>query len=381
MKSKRKIFYVTGSRADYGVTRSTLNAIRNHPKLDLSLIVTGMHMSHKFGHTVDEIEKDDFKILAKTNIFLEHDSKSTIAQSIGRCIVRIGDIFANKKPDIVLIQGDRGEMLAVAIAATYMNIPIAHMSGGDITTGTIDNLIRDNITKLSHIHFPSTLLSAKRLTEINREEVWRIHHTGNPGINLKSEDFTESSELIKKIGIDSSLPIFIVIQHPVIGEAKEAQKNIETIMDTIVELKEQTIVIYPNADIGCDIIIKTIQNYQTFPFIKLFKNLDRKDFIGLMRIADVIIGNSSCGIVEASSLNMPAVNIGTRQNGREKPINVIDVKYNKNEIKEAIKKTLYDKDFKEEIKNCFNPYICEGSEGKIVDVLSNIEISQHLLTK
>lgn len=361
--------------------RSTLKTIENHPKLELSLLVTGMHLLPEFGDTINEIKKDNFKIAAKVDMISKGDTGCSMAKSIGKGILGIAEALKTEKPSIVLLQGDRSEMLAAAIAAAHMNIPIAHMSGGDITKGVIDNSVRNAITKFSHIHFPSTKESAERIIQM-AEDPWRVHLVGNPGVDIKKEEYTKAPQLIKKFGIDPEKKLLLVIQHPVTTEIDQTKQQIQETLESIFELGEQTIVIYPNVDAGHKTIIDTIKKYEHYPFIRVYKNFSRVDFVGILHITDVIIGNSSCGVVEVSSLNVPAVNIGNRQKGRERSTkNVIDVGHNKDEIINAIKKALYDKKFREEIKECFNPYVCEGTEEKIVKVLSEVIISPQLLNK
>ena len=376
---KRKIVYITGTRADYGLMFSVLNAIKNHPKLDLILIVTGMHLMSEFGETIKEIEKDNFELYQVKETY-EKDDKASMARFVGRCVNKLVDAFNCIHPDIVLLLGDRGEMLAGAVAGAYMNIPVAHIHGGDVS-GTIDDSARHTITKLSHIHFPATKKSAERIIRMG-EEPWRVHVVGAPGLDtILNEKLIKPEKIAKKYNLDLSKPIVLMVQHPVTTESDDAPKQIKQTLEAIVSLKHQTILIYPNADAGGRKMIKVIKGYEKYPFIKAFKSLPHKEYLSLMKIADVMVGNSSSGIVEAPSFHLPVVNIGTRQEGRERAENVIDVDYDKNRIVKAVKKTVHDKKFKEKIKKCKNPYGDGNAGERIAKVLSEIKIDKKLLQK
>jgi len=378
----KKIVYVTGSRAEYGVIRSTLEEIQKHKDLKLSLIVTGMHLSPEFGGTVKEIEKDGFKIAAKIDILPREDTGAAMAKYLGYGVIRITETLEKIKPDIVLVAGDRGETLAAAIAAAYLNIPVAHISGGDITTGgTIDDITRHCITKFAHIHFPATEKSAKIIISMG-ERPSRVFAVGNPGIPLKYKASKKELESVaRQLKLDLTKPILLVIQHPVTTESHLAGRQMRETMEAIKELGMQTVVIYPNADAGAREMIKVINKYRGLHFIQIHKSIPRKIFLPLMAVSSVMIGNSSCALLEAPSFNLPAVNIGKRQEGRERGKNVIDVKPKKEEIILAVRKALYDKKFHERVKKSMNPYVKRGAEKNIVKILRKIEISPELLQK
>ena len=376
---KRKILYITGTRADYGLMKSVLREIENHPKLELEVIATGMHLMPEFGMTINEIKKDGFKIheIAAT---YEQDNKQSMANFVGKFIQLLTDKVKKIKPDIIMVLGDRGEMLAGAIVGTYLTIPVAHMHGGDISS-TVDEIVRHAITKLAHIHFPATEKSAERIIKMG-EDPSNVFVVGAPGLDIiLNENLIEPTKLSEKYNLDLSEPILLVIQHPVTTEVEDAPTQIRETLEAISELRYQTILIYPNADAGGRNMIKVIKEYEKYPFIKIFKNIPYKEYLSLMNIVGVMVGNSSSGIIEAPSFGLPVVNIGTRQEGRQRAENVIDVDYDKEEIKAAIKKALYDEDFKEKVKNCKNPY-GDGKAGvRIADILSKIKIDKRLLQK
>ena len=375
----RKILYITGTRADYGLMKSVLKEIEKHPKLELEVVATGMHLMEEFGMTINEIKKDDLKI-HETDATYENDNKESMAIFIGKFIQLLIKKVKEIKPDIILLLGDRGEMLAGAIVGAYLTIPVAHLHGGEITS-TVDELSRHAITKLAHVHLPATELSAKRIIMMG-EESWRIHVVGAPGLDpILNEKLHSKEKICKILSLDPKKPIFLVIQHPVTAEFEDAEKHMRETMEAITHLKQQTVVVYPNADTGGRKMIEVIEEYEKYPFIKAFKSIPHKEYLSLMRIASVMVGNSSSGIIEAPSFHLPVVNIGTRQEGRERSDNVIDVKYDKEEIINAIIKAMRDPIFIEKVKNCKNLY-GDGKTGKrVVDILDKIKIDKKLLKK
>lgn len=375
----RKVAVVTGTRAEYGILKPVLKAIKTHPRLDLALIVTGMHLSKEFGHTIKEIIKDGFKIDAEVKMLHAEDTGAAMAKSAGKCIEKMTEALKRVKPDFLVLLGDRAEMLAGAVTASYMGVPIAHLHGGEVS-GSVDDSVRHAITKLAHIHFPATRESANRIVKMGEDQS-RISIVGAPALDTILNEKFSPAELSKKYGLDLSEPILLVLQHPVVTEADEATDQIKETLNAIVDLKHQTIIIYPNADAGGRRMIKVIKKYEKYPFIKSFKSIPYTDYLGLMKIASVMIGNSSSGIIEAPSFHLPVVNIGTREKGRERSTNVIDVRHNKGEIVKAIKKAFYDKKFRDKVKKCKNPYGDGKASQRIVKVLSKVEVTPKLLQK
>jgi len=376
----RKIAVMTGTRAEYGNLKPLLKAINKHPRLDLALIVTAMHLSKEFGYTIKEIRKDGFRVDTKVEMLHAEDTGAAMAESIGKCVIRMVGVLEQIKPDILLLLGDRAEMLAGAVAAAYMGIPIAHLHGGDVSS-SVDESVRHAITKLAHIHFPATRGSANRIIKMG-EDPSRIFVVGALTMDtILNEKLPKRAELSKKYGFDLSKPILLVLQHPIVTEADEAAGQMKETLDAIVELKHQTILIYPNADAGGRRMIKVIKKYEKYPFIESFKSIPYADYLGLMRVASVMVGNSSSGIIEAPAFRLPVVNIGTRQKGRERSTNVIDVGYNRREIVKAVKKALHDRKFRAKVKKCKNPYGDGKASQRIVKELSKIKITPELLQK
>jgi len=312
----RKILYVSGTRADYGLMRKTLFRLENEPGIELAMIVTGMHLMPEFGLTIREIENDGFDF-KKVEAVYEKDTKESMVEFLGdfikSALLKIKEI----DPDIILLLGDRVEMLGGALIGTYLSIPVAHIHGGELSS-TVDGTVRHAITKLSHIHLPATEKSAERIKKMGEEE-WRIFKVGAPSLDeILSHKLSSSNKLISKYNLDLSEPVIILIQHPVTEEIEKVEDHMRETMKAIKELGLQTIVTYPNADAGGRKIIKVIESYRNEPFIKIYKSLPREEFLDLMKISSAIVGNSSGGIIEAASFNLPFVNIGTRQEERER---------------------------------------------------------------
>jgi GDP/UDP-N,N'-diacetylbacillosamine 2-epimerase (hydrolysing) len=379
MTKKRKILYVSGTRADYGLMKRTLFLMKKHPGLRIEIAVVGMHLMPEFGQTINEVKKDGFKI-HKLEATYDKDDKESMAVFLGKSVQLLVKRMKKIKPHMILVLGDRAEMLAGAIAGTYLTIPVAHIGGGDVT-GTVDEFSRHAITKLSHLHFASNENSAERIKKMG-EESWRIFKVGAPALDaILNEKLFSKKEIARKYNLDISRPILLLIQHPVTLESENSASQIKESLEAMKELGIETVVIFPNADAGGRKMIKIIERYKKLPFIKSYKNIPFKDYLSLMRTVSVIVGNSSSGIIEAPSFGLPAINVGTRQKRREQADNVINVDYNKKEIKRAVQKALYDKRFRAGVKKCRNPY-GDGRAGmRIARILSKIKINKKLLQK
>jgi len=378
----RKITVITGTRAEYGLLHPVMRAIQDHPKLDLSIIATGMHLSPEHGYTIKEIENDNFKIDVTVDMLLSNDTGASMSKSLGIGIIGITQALEQLKPDIVLVIGDRDEPFAGAIAASHMNIPVAHIHGGDSTFGgCIDESIRHSITKFAHFHFPATDESATRIEKLG-EETWRIHTVGAPGLDtILNTDLLSKEQLIEQYSLNDSEPLLLTIQHPVTTQPENAANEIRTTLEALSELGMQTILVYPNSDAGGRSMIEVIKEYEHLLFLHTFKSLPHIEYLSLLSIADILIGNSSSGIIEASSFHLPVVNIGIRQEGRQRSDNVIDVAPDKEKIIEAINTALHDEAFKQKVNECENPY-GDGRAGlRIAEVLAELEIDQKLLQK
>lgn len=351
-----RVACLTGTRADYPRVKSVLDELDS--RLELKLIVTGTHLLKKFGHTVDEIE---FPIAAKVEMYYD-DSPYGMAKAFARCSDGVADALKKIKPDILLLTSDRVETLAAASASALMNIPIAHIQGGEVS-GTIDESMRHAVTKLAHIHFPATKIAGKRIVKMG-EEPKNVHVVGCPYLDIiRTLDYKTKEELSIEYGFNKSYIVFI--QHPVTTEYGQAAEQIRISLEALDWLGVEVIAIYPNADAGGCEIMSAMKNIHAFP------NIDYRDFLSLLKHADVLVGNSSAGIREAPSFQLPVVNIGTRQNGRLRAKNVIDVPHDVGKIIEAIQIARHEKYFGKII----NPYGDGYSAKRIVDILEKVDIS------
>ena len=378
----KKIAVITGTRAEYGLLYPVMRAIQDHSELDLSIIATGMHLSPEHGYTITEIENDGFKVDVAVDMLLSNDTGASMAKSLGIGIIGIAQALEHIKTDIVLVLGDRGEPLAAAIIALHMNIPIAHIHGGDtMTGGVIDSSIRHSITKFAHIHFPATEESAARIEKLG-EEPWRIHTVGAPGLDtILNTELLPKEQIIERYSLNANEPLLLAVQHPVTTQPENAANEMRTILEALAELGMQTILVYPNSDAGGRSMIEAIKEYEHLPFLRTFKSLPHIEYLSLLNIAYVLVGNSSSGIIEASSFHLPVVNIGIRQEGRQRENNVIDVVSDKEKIIEAINTALHDEEFKQKVNECVNLY-GDGKAGlRIAEVLAGLEIDQKLLQK
>lgn len=306
----------------------------------------------------------------------EKDSGADMSRALGKVLIGITDTLEKIKPDILLVGFDLGAHLAGAIAGAHMNIPVAHIQGGEVT-GSIDESLRHAITKFSHIHFPSNQDAADRLIKMGENPDF-VFNAGCPSLDVAfNAEMISKDILVKEFDINTSKPLAVIIQHPVTTEVDKSTEQILTTIRAVMELDLQTIMIYPNVDAGGRRIINEIKKSD----IRIIENLPFEKFLSLLSIADVLIGNSSSGIREAASFHLPVVNIGTRQQGRLRPENVVDVDYNKSQIINAIKKVLYDVEFKETVKKCRNPYGDGNSAKKIVKILKDIKITPDMLQK
>ncbi len=369
----KKVLYITGTRADYGLMHETLELLNSDDDIQLEIAVTGMHLMDEFGYSIDEIKKDNFNLHVVNQTFVKDDEKS-MSEFIGNLIVDLTKLMDKVKPDIVLLLGDRGEMLAGAIVASYLQIAVAHIHGGDVSS-TVDDSARHAITKLSNIHFPATELSASRIKQMG-ENPDNIFVVGAPGLDsiIKSKDNVDENYLKEKYNI--SKDFVLVLQHPVSLEVENSASQIEETLNAVKSTDYQIILVYPNADAGGRAMIDKINEYD----VDAYKNIPHDDFIGLLGLASALIGNSSSGIIESSSFKLPVINIGTRQSGREKDQNVIDVDYSSKEILNALNYIKTD-EYQDGLKNCKNPYGEGKASERICKIIKDIEINNDLLNK
>lgn len=348
MSEKRKIAVVITARPSYSRVKTAIQAIKEHPQLELQLIIAASALLDRYGSAVNYIENDGFEIAAKVFNVLEGENLTAAAKTTGIGILELSTVFDNLKPDIVVTVADRFETMATAIAASYMNIPLAHIQGGEVT-GNIDEKVRHAITKLADYHFVASDSAQQRVIKLG-EETEFVFNTGCPSIDLAKEvekatlDFNPY-EKYGGVGAEPNLEngYLVVMQHPVTNEYQNSRKHIEETLYAIEELKLPTLWFWPNVDAGADGTstgIRAFREKNKLEHVHFFKNMKGDDFLKLLNNSKCLIGNSSVGIRECAYLGVPVVNIGSRQNKRDRGFNVIDVNYNKEAIKEAIQKQL-----------------------------------------
>jgi UDP-hydrolysing UDP-N-acetyl-D-glucosamine 2-epimerase len=346
----RKVCVVIGSRANYGSIKSVMRAVQAHPGLHLQIIVAASALLDRFGSVVDVIERDGFVPDARVNMIVEGETPATMAKSTGLGLLELPTLFELLKPDVVVTVGDRFETMATAVAGAYMNIPLAHTMGGEVT-GTIDESIRHAITKLAHIHFPANQDSADRIIRLG-EDPDHVHVVGCPRIDLVAEVMADGNAALDADWLDregvgghisTDEPFLLVSQHPVTTEYGQAERQITETLMALHELRMPTVMLWPNVDAGSEDVSRGMRKFrESFKpeYIRFYKNFPVETYLRLMRSAACLVGNSSASIREGAFVGTPAVNIGSRQDGRERGPNVIDVLPDRAAIVDAIRRQL-----------------------------------------
>ncbi|MDH4188029.1 MAG: UDP-N-acetylglucosamine 2-epimerase [Nitrospira sp.] len=391
--SKRIIAIFTGNRAEYGLQYPILRAVDKHPDLDYHLLVSGAHLDVNFGHTLDEIRKDGFRIDAEVKIDMDAGSLFATAQAIGSGIIEISKVLAELKPDMMVVYADRFEGLAAVVAATQMNIPTAHIEGGDLTEGgALDDSVRHAMTKLSHLHFTTNQQASNRILGMG-EEPWRVHTVGFPAIDLISEGrYAKSDEVVERLGLDLERPVVLFTQHSVTTEFDQSVAQLEPSLAAIEQLAAtgvQVILTYPNNDAGGQQIIQRLEAFRecAVPNTQVHRSLGRHLYHGVLALAQnpalrvVCVGNSSSGLKETPAFNCPTVNIGSRQEGRLRGGNVLDAGYDNTAITETVRRCLFDEDFRVQCRRAQNPYWLGDAGPKIANVLATVPLGQNLIRK
>lgn len=378
----RTIGVVSVGRSDYGIYLPLLRRIQKDDDLRLYIFAGGMHLSPTHGMTIKTIEADGFNVVEKIDMLCDSDLPQGIADSIGRGVIGFSKAFNRFSPDILVALGDRFEMYSAVLAALPFNIPVAHIHGGELTKGAIDDALRHSMTKLSHIHFAATERYAKRIIQLG-EEPWRVIVSGAPGLDhLDSIAYQEPSVLESRFGIDLSRPTLLVTFHPVTLEYQQVEAQIDAVLNAIEKSECDVLFTAPNADTGGSIVLNKIRRYiQSHSNSQLINNLGTETYFSLMKYVTAMVGNSSSGIIEAPSFKLPVVNIGMRQDGRLRADNVIDVGCTEDEILGGIKMVIQPL-FRKRMENLANPYKQHGSASEmIVEHLKNISLDNKLLVK
>lgn len=367
-----KILTLVERRADYSRMRPILKELNNDPFFEVYLVVTGICLLDIHGNDIDFIKEDNFKIDVELEMFElgKRNTNKSMVKALSKILNSITDEIDKFKPDLVLTGFDIGANLATTIAAAHMNIPVAHIQGGEVT-GSIDESIRHAMSKFAHIHFPATEDARQRLIRLGENPEY-VFNVGCPSIDTIIETPKMDKQMLEeKFNVDFSKPTILLIQHPVTTESNESEKQILTTIEVIKEMGIQALVALPNNDAGSSEIIDAIKSSG----LSWYPSLSTNEFVNVYRNIWAIVGNSSSGIHESSTFGIPAVNIGTRQQDRERAVNVIDVSYEKESIRRGIEKALYDDNYRNEIKVINNPYGDGKSAKRIVEILKKVNLN------
>ncbi len=375
---KRRIAVVTTSRADYGHLYWPLFELSHRADVELGLVVLGSHLSAEFGMTVEQIEQDGFPIIARIECLLSSDSDVGMAKTIGLATLGLADALDSWRPDILLLIADRYEMLAPASVALALRIPIAHIEGGEVSQGAIDDAVRNALTKLAHLHFTSTALSRRRVIAMG-EESWRVHHAGAPAIDhLRRSKLYTREQLEQRLSLDLTHTTILVAFHPVTIH-RDTTDEAEALFSALSHLSEQILFVYPNSDAGSRSLIMHTRKFAALADkARVFINLDPVTYWSLLGNVDLLIGNSSSGIMESASYALPTVNIGMRQQGREQPQNIVNAEANQSSILDAIHRAQTEA-FRSSLKDMINPYGCGHAAERIADVLATVPLDRLLI--
>ena len=377
---KRKIAVVTSSRADYSHLYWPLHDLAAHPEVELQLVAMGSHLSPAFGSTVEEIEQEAFPIAGSVECLLSSDTDIGMAKTIGVAVLGLADLLGKLRPDLLLLIADRYEMLAPASVALSLRIPIAHIEGGEITEGAIDDAVRNALTKMSHLHFTTTIKACDRVLSMG-EEAWRVHRSGAPSLDhLRRSRLLPREEVEKKLGIDLSRPPILVTYHPV-TLLRETTSEADALFTALSQLDDPIIFTYPNADAGSHHLIERARAFAAAgKNAKVFVNLGAISYWSLLRQVEVLVGNSSSGIMESASFAIPTVDIGMRQQGRERAANVLSAPADPAEILHKIQQAR-SPEFRRRLAGLENPYGDGHASEKIVEVLTTVALTPELLIK
>lgn len=364
---------VTTSRADYGHLYWPLRELASHPAIELGVFALGPHLSPQYGNTIAEIERDGFPIEARIECLLNSDTDTGMAKTIGVAILSLADALTAWRPDILLLIADRYEMLAPASVALALRIPIAHIEGGEISQGAIDDQVRNAMTKLAHIHFTSTETARRRVIAMG-EESGRVHHAGAPSLDhLRRSKLLTRAAVEHKLHLKLAPPTVLCAWHPV-TILRDTNAEADALFTALAEAPGQLVFVYPNTDAGSHALIQRTQALaSTRDYTQMFVNLDAVTYWSLLGQVDVMIGNSSSGIMEAASFALPVVNVGIRQQGRERARNIIDVPADSAAIWRALQRALKPS-FRNKLRGMANPYGNGTAAKTIARILATVPL-------
>jgi len=377
----RTIGVVTTSRSDYGFYLPVLRRIQAAPGLAYRLLATGMHLSPRFGMTVKGIEADGFEVAERVRVLSNSDEPAAIAASMARGTAGFANVFARFRPDILLVLGDRFEMHAAALAALPFRIPVAHIHGGELTEGALDDALRHSMTKLSHLHFAATREYGRRLVQMG-EEPWRVTVSGAPSLdNLASMKRLTAAELKSRFGLRVTPETLLVTFHPATLEHEDAGRQVGELLAALRASGRPVLFTMPNADTGGTVIRERIKRYvRKEPSAQGVENLGTDGYFSVLAICAAMVGNSSSGLLEAPSFGLPVVNVGSRQSGRVRGKNVVDTDCGRDEILEGIRRAT-DPAFRKSLRRMVNPYGDGKASRRIVAKLAEVPLTDRILRK
>ena len=376
----RRIAVVTTSRADYSHLYWVLRDLEAHPSIDLKLIATGAQLAQEFGAAVGEIESDGFTIDERVECLLSSDSDVGMAKTIGVATLGLAEALGRLRPDLLLLIADRYELLAPASVALALRIPIAHIEGGEVSEGAIDDAVRNALTKMSHLHFTPTQTAKRRVIAMG-EEPWRVHRTGAPSLDhLVRNTLVSRDVLQQELGITLAADAILVAYHP-ITLARDTLCEVDALFGALERLPGQVLFCFPNADAGSRELFRRAAAFcDARSAAHLFVNLHPLRYWSLLGCSSAMLGNSSSGIMESPSLALPCVNVGMRQQGRERAANIIDVEADADAIVQALERARAE-EFKQSLAGMVNPYGDGSAAKRIVETIATVELGERLLVK
>lgn len=380
----RKVCVVTGTRAEYGIMQNLIKLLHEDPQVELQLLVTGMHLSPEFGNTIETIIADGFPISKKVEVLLSSDTPIGISKTMGLGMISFAEALEELAPDIMVVLGDRFEIFSAVAAAMIARIPVGHIHGGEATEGLIDEPIRHSITKMSHVHFPATEEYRKRIIQLG-EQPDRVFCTGTPGLdNIMSLDLLSKEEFENSIEFDlEDSPTALLTFHPVTLDFSSAEEQFGEVLAALSARPEMKVIFtMPNSDTDGRVIIKMINHFvaKNPKRYKAFVSLGQLRYLSALKYVDLVIGNSSSGLIEVPSFKIPTINIGDRQKGRIKASSVINCEPTESSIIQALNKA-FDNEFRASLRALKNPYGEKGASEKIKDILCKFDLENIIKKK
>lgn len=380
--NKRRVLGITAIRSEYFLQRPILRAIVDHPELELSLVVTGAHLSPLHGHTIQQIEADGFTIAARIESLIFSDRDAARLKGAAAQLQVLAHVVDELRPDWLFVPADREESITLALCGTYMNIATAHYAAGDRVVGNADDMLRHAVSRLSHLMLTTHEQARERLIKAG-EQAWRVHNVGHGGIDrMRTAEELTPAELARALGVDEIKERYaVVVQHPLTSEIENAGAHMRETLAAALELGLQLFVSYPNSDPGSNQIIEVIEEYRADPRVHVFRNIPDREFVNLLRRATVLLGNSSMGLLEAPYLKLPVVNVGRRQSERHHESNVFFVAPQREAIVAQVRAIMEDEETKRTIAACQNPFGDGHAGERVAELLATTAIDTALLNK